>query len=152
MTEELSNFLNSDDAIFHYTKRDTAIKYILDTKKLRLNLLIRSALVYSPSVNGCYRILGCPIGPPATFKYIFSQHWVSCMANRYIDVKIILLLILAITIIFICWPINWIFVYVCPFFIIIFFIANYMFVITSLPQIFLCKFICISFKSRNILW
>ncbi len=39
MTEELSNFLNSDDAIFHYTKRDTAIKYILDTKKLRLNLL-----------------------------------------------------------------------------------------------------------------
>lgn len=39
MTEELTNFLNSDDAIFHYTKRDTAINYILDTKKLKLNLL-----------------------------------------------------------------------------------------------------------------
>lgn len=28
MTKELSNFLNSDDAIFHYTKKETAMEYI----------------------------------------------------------------------------------------------------------------------------
>ncbi|MCG3663827.1 DUF2971 domain-containing protein [Aliarcobacter butzleri] len=35
MTEELTNFLNSDDAIFHYTKKETAIEYILNDKKLK---------------------------------------------------------------------------------------------------------------------
>ncbi|MFW2601859.1 DUF2971 domain-containing protein [Aliarcobacter butzleri] len=35
MTEELTNFLNSDDAIFHYTKKETAMEYILNDKKLK---------------------------------------------------------------------------------------------------------------------
>lgn len=36
MTEQLIDFLNSDDAIFHYTKKETAIEYILNDKKLKL--------------------------------------------------------------------------------------------------------------------
>jgi hypothetical protein len=35
MTKELSDFLNSDDAIFHYTKKETAMEYILNDKKLK---------------------------------------------------------------------------------------------------------------------
>ena len=35
MTKELSNFLNSNDAIFHYTKKETAMEYILNDKKLK---------------------------------------------------------------------------------------------------------------------
>ena len=50
------------------------------------------SLIYSPSVNGCYRILGCPIGPPATFKYIFSQPWVSNRATRYIQMLVFTIL------------------------------------------------------------
>lgn len=38
MTEELTNFLNSDDAIFHYTKKETAMEYILNDKKLKFGL------------------------------------------------------------------------------------------------------------------
>ena len=39
MTEKLTNFLDSDDAIFHYTKRETAMEYILNTKTLKFGLL-----------------------------------------------------------------------------------------------------------------
>ncbi|MBF7066319.1 DUF2971 domain-containing protein [Aliarcobacter butzleri] len=38
MTEELTDFLNSDDAIFHYTKKETAMEYILNDKKLKFGL------------------------------------------------------------------------------------------------------------------
>ena len=38
MTKELSDFLNSDDAIFHYTKKETAMEYILNDKKLKFGL------------------------------------------------------------------------------------------------------------------
>jgi hypothetical protein len=38
MTEELSAFLNSDDAIFHYTKKETAMEYILNNKQLKFGL------------------------------------------------------------------------------------------------------------------
>ena len=39
MTEKLTNFLDSDDAIFHYTKRETAMEYILNNKTLKFGLL-----------------------------------------------------------------------------------------------------------------
>lgn len=35
---ELTNFLNSDDSIFHYTKKETAMEYILNNKKLRFGI------------------------------------------------------------------------------------------------------------------
>ncbi|MCT7507169.1 DUF2971 domain-containing protein [Aliarcobacter cryaerophilus] len=38
MIEELDNFLNSDDAIFHYTKKETAMEYILSNKQLKLGM------------------------------------------------------------------------------------------------------------------
>lgn len=38
MTEELTNFLNSNDAIFHYTKKETAMEYILNDKKLKFGI------------------------------------------------------------------------------------------------------------------
>lgn len=38
MTEELTDFINSDDAIFHYTKKETAMEYILNDKKLKFGL------------------------------------------------------------------------------------------------------------------
>ena len=39
MTEKLTNFLDSEDAIFHYTKRETAMEYILNNKTLKFGLL-----------------------------------------------------------------------------------------------------------------
>jgi hypothetical protein len=38
MTKELTDFLNSDDAIFHYTKKEIAMEYILNNKQLKLGL------------------------------------------------------------------------------------------------------------------
>lgn len=35
MSQELNNFLNSNDAIFHYTKKETAMEYILNNKQLK---------------------------------------------------------------------------------------------------------------------
>lgn len=39
MTKKLTNFLDSNDAIFHYTKRETAMEYILNNKTLKFGLL-----------------------------------------------------------------------------------------------------------------
>lgn len=39
MTKKLTDFLNSEDAIFHYTKRETAMEYILNNKTLKFGLL-----------------------------------------------------------------------------------------------------------------
>lgn len=38
MEYELTNFLNSDDSIFHYTKKEIAMEYILNDKKLRFGI------------------------------------------------------------------------------------------------------------------
>ncbi len=35
MLDELSNFINPDDAIFHYTKKEIAMEYILNNKQLK---------------------------------------------------------------------------------------------------------------------
>ncbi len=37
MSEQLTNFLNSDDAIFHYTKKETAMEDILNKKQLKFS-------------------------------------------------------------------------------------------------------------------
>lgn len=38
MIEELDSFLNSDNAIFHYTKKEIAMEYILNNKKLKFGI------------------------------------------------------------------------------------------------------------------
>lgn len=38
MSEQLTNFLNSDDAIFHYTKKENAMERILNEKQLKFGL------------------------------------------------------------------------------------------------------------------
>lgn len=38
MKYELTNFLNLDDAIFHYTKKETTMEYILNNKKLKFGI------------------------------------------------------------------------------------------------------------------
>jgi hypothetical protein len=51
MIEELDNFLNSDDAIFHYTKKETAMEYILNNKELRFGIFRKTNDPYEYNDN-----------------------------------------------------------------------------------------------------
>lgn len=42
LDKELLEFINTDDALFHYTKMETATKYIIPTKKIKLSLRVNA--------------------------------------------------------------------------------------------------------------
>lgn len=68
MSEQLTNFLNSDDAIFHYTKKENAMERILNEKQLKFGLYRETNDPYEYKLRDIILTIWSPTHEPLVHK------------------------------------------------------------------------------------